>query len=64
MYRSREQVKENRELRARVESLEQALTTSNTTFGTMVIRTLARGMDTHTATRRPRRRTRRIWPAR
>ena len=40
MYRSREQVKENRELRARVESLEQALTTSNTTFGTMVIRDL------------------------
>src|SRR5215218_10768368 len=40
IYRSREQAKENRELRARVESLEQALTTSNTTFGTMVIRDL------------------------
>jgi hypothetical protein len=40
VYRSREQTKENRELRARVGSLEQALTTSNTTFGTMVIRDL------------------------
>jgi len=40
MYRSREQTKENRELKARVGSLEQALTTSNTTFGTMVIRDL------------------------
>ena len=38
VYRSREQAKENRELRARVGSLEQTLTTSNTTFGTMVIR--------------------------
>src|SRR5215218_6085804 len=40
VYRSREQAQENRELRARVGSLEQALTTSNTTFGTMVIRDL------------------------
>ena len=40
VYRSREQVKENRELQGRVESLEKALTTSNTTFGTMVIRDL------------------------
>jgi hypothetical protein len=41
-------VKENRELRGRVESLEQALTTSNTTFGTMVIRDLgARDGYTH-----------------
>jgi HD domain len=40
VYRSREQVKENRELRARVGSLEEALTASNTTFGTMVIRDL------------------------
>jgi hypothetical protein len=40
LYRSREQAKENRELRARVGSLEEALTTSNTTFGTMVIRDL------------------------
>jgi HD domain len=48
VYRSREQVKENRELRERVESLEQALTTSNTTFGTMVIRDLgARDGYTH-----------------
>jgi HD domain len=42
VYRLREQVKENRELRVRVGSLEQALTTSNTTFGTMVIRDLGR----------------------
>jgi hypothetical protein len=48
VYRSREQTKENRELRARVGSLEQALTTSNTTFGTMVIRDLgARDGYTH-----------------
>ncbi len=48
VYRSREQAKENRELRARVGSLEQALTTSNTTFGTMVIRDLgARDGYTH-----------------
>ncbi len=48
VYRSREQVKENHELQARVESLEKALTTSNTTFGTMVIRDLgARDGYTH-----------------
>jgi HD domain len=48
IYRSREQAKENRELRARVGSLEQALTTSNMTFGTMVIRDLgARDGYTH-----------------
>lgn len=40
MYRSREQVKENGELRARVESLEEALATSNMSFGTMIIRDL------------------------
>lgn len=40
VYRSREQVKENGELRARVESLEEALATSNATFGTMIIRDL------------------------
>jgi uncharacterized membrane protein len=39
-YRSREQVKENGELRARVESLEEALANSNTAFGTMIIREL------------------------
>jgi hypothetical protein len=39
-YRTREQVRENRELRARVESLEDALATSNMTFGTMIIRDL------------------------
>lgn len=42
VYRSREQVKEIRELQARVESLEEALTTSNTTFGTMIVRELGR----------------------
>jgi HD-GYP domain-containing protein (c-di-GMP phosphodiesterase class II) len=40
MYRSRERVRENRELRARVESLEEALATSNMAFGTMIIRDL------------------------
>ncbi|HKH58918.1 MAG TPA: HD domain-containing phosphohydrolase [Rubrobacter sp.] len=40
IYRSREQAKVNRELLARVGSLEQALTTSNTTFGTMIIKDL------------------------
>lgn len=39
-YRSREQMKENSELQARVESLEGALATSNATFGTMIIRDL------------------------
>jgi len=40
VYRSREQVKENEELRTRVGSLEEALATSNTTFGTLIIRDL------------------------
>ncbi len=40
VYRSREQVKENRELRTRVESLEEALASSNTAFGTMIVRDL------------------------
>jgi HD-GYP domain-containing protein (c-di-GMP phosphodiesterase class II) len=40
VYRSREQVKENYGLQARVESLEKALTTSNATFGTMIIQDL------------------------
>jgi hypothetical protein len=39
-YRTREQVKENNELRARVESLEEALANSNMAFGTMIIRDL------------------------
>jgi hypothetical protein len=38
--RSREQFKENEELRARVGSLEEALATSNNTFGTMIIQDL------------------------
>ena len=42
VYRSREQVKENHELRARVDSLEEALATSNTAFGTMIIQDLGR----------------------
>lgn len=40
MYRTREKVKENRELRTRVDSLEEALATSNMAFGTMIIRDL------------------------
>ncbi len=39
-YRSREQVKENDELRVRIGSLEEALATSNTAFGTMIIQDL------------------------
>jgi HD-GYP domain-containing protein (c-di-GMP phosphodiesterase class II) len=38
--RSREQVKENHKLRARVGSLEEALATSNTTFGALIIQDL------------------------
>jgi hypothetical protein len=40
VYRSREQVEENEELRTRVGSLEEALATSNTAFGTMIIQDL------------------------
>jgi hypothetical protein len=42
VYRSRDQVKKNEELRERVGSLEQALATSNNTFGTMIIQDLGR----------------------
>lgn len=42
VHRSREQVKENQTLRARVGSLEEALATSNTAFGTMIIQDLGR----------------------
>lgn len=42
VYRSRDQVEENRELRDRVRSLEESLTISNTTFGMMMIRDLGR----------------------
>lgn len=42
VHRSREQVKENRELQERVGSLEEALATSNSAFGTMIIRDLGR----------------------
>ena len=40
VYRSREQVREIRELKERVGSLEESLTTSNTGFGMMIIREL------------------------
>ena len=40
VYRTREQVKVNGELRARVGSLEEALANSNMAFGTMIIRDL------------------------
>jgi len=42
VYRSREQMTENIELRGRVDSLEEALTASNTAFGTMIVRDLGR----------------------
>jgi len=42
VYRSREQTKKNDELRERVNSLEEALATSNNTFGTMIIQELGR----------------------
>lgn len=42
VYRSREHMDENTELRARVDSLEEALTASNTTLGTMIVRDLGR----------------------
>jgi hypothetical protein len=42
IYRSREQSKKNRELLSRVESLEEALATSNTAFGAMIIQDLGR----------------------
>lgn len=42
VYRSRDQVGENQELRERVRSLEESLTISNTTFGMMMIQDLGR----------------------
>jgi HD-GYP domain-containing protein (c-di-GMP phosphodiesterase class II) len=42
VYRSRERVEENRALLQRVQSLEKALATSNTTFGTIIIEDLGR----------------------
>ncbi len=42
VYRSREQVKKIEELQARAGSLEEALTTSNTAFGAMMIQELGR----------------------
>jgi HD-GYP domain-containing protein (c-di-GMP phosphodiesterase class II) len=42
VYRSREQMKQIGELRAKVESLEAALTNSNTALGTMMIEDLGR----------------------
>jgi hypothetical protein len=42
VYRSRDKVKEIGKLRARIGSLEEALTTSNTAFGTMIVQELGR----------------------
>lgn len=42
VYRSRDQLKENRELKKRILSLEESLTNSNFTFGTMIIQDLGR----------------------
>lgn len=42
VYRSREQLKKNEELRQRIESLEVALANSNNTFGAMIVRDLGR----------------------
>ena len=42
VYRSRDQLRENRELKKRILSLEESLTNSNLTFGTMVIQDLGR----------------------
>jgi HD-GYP domain-containing protein (c-di-GMP phosphodiesterase class II) len=42
VYHAKEQLKNNRGLRARVESLEKALATSNNTFGTMIVQDLGR----------------------
>ena len=42
VYRAREQVKKNEELRERIDSLEGALATSNHTFGTLIVRDLGR----------------------
>jgi HD-GYP domain-containing protein (c-di-GMP phosphodiesterase class II) len=42
VYRSREQLRENDELRTRVGSLEESVATSNNTFGTMIIQDLGR----------------------
>lgn len=52
VYRSRDQLRENRELKERIRSLESSLTTSNLTFGAMMIRDLGRRdgyMDRHAA---------------
>ena len=40
VYRSRDKVKENQELKERIRSLEESLTISNTTFGMMMIQDL------------------------
>ena len=42
VYRSRDQVHENRRLQERIRSLEESLTISNTTFGIMMIQDLGR----------------------
>jgi HD-GYP domain-containing protein (c-di-GMP phosphodiesterase class II) len=47
VYHSREKMKENQDLRERIGSLEDALTASNTAFGTMIIQDLG-GKDGYT----------------
>jgi hypothetical protein len=42
VYRSREHVRQNAELKQKVTSLEEALNVSNTAFGTMIVRDLGR----------------------
>ena len=42
VYRSRDQLRENRDLKKRILSLEESLTNSNLTFGTMIIQDLGR----------------------
>lgn len=42
VYRSRHQLRENQELKERIHSLERSLTTSNLTFGAMMIQDLGR----------------------
>ena len=51
-YRSRDKARENAELRQKVTSLEEALSVSNLTFGTMIVDELGRGdgfTDRHAA---------------
>ena len=51
VYRSRDQVQENRRLQERIRSLEESLTISNTTFGIMMIQDLGARTATPIGTR-------------